>query len=125
MNRLTMSPRVSVLALAGAAILSGCRHDRVVVVPTPAPVVTQAAPAQPQINTIVVHDAPPPPRDESMPSEPPPPDKTWKRGHWEYRDNAYTWVAGQWIDTRPNAEYVPPHWENRSNGWVYVEGYWK
>ncbi len=108
MNHLSLSSRVSVLALAGAAIfLSGC-HDKVIVVPTP-PAAQTAQPA-PQTNTIVVHDAPPPPRDDSMPSEPPPPDKTWEKGHWEYRDNNYTWVAGHWIDKQPNAEYVSPHW---------------
>lgn len=115
----------SVLAFVGAGLLAGCHHDhdRVIVV-NPA---TSTAPAQNSApNTIVVHEAPPAPREESMPSESPPSDKAWAPGHYEYQNDTYVWVSGRWIDKpQPNAEYVAPHWENRSDGWVYVAGYWK
>jgi hypothetical protein len=79
-----------------------------------------------QTNTIVVHDAPPPPRDETVPTEPPSPDQVWAPGHWEYQDNNYTWVQGTWVSRpQPNEQFVAPHWESRSDGWVYVPGYWR
>jgi len=110
----------SVLAIVAAAALAGCRHDKVIVVPT------QTTQAQPSTNTVIVREAPPAPREESMPQNPPSPNKAWAPGHYEYRDNTYVWVEGQWLD-KPNAgaEYVSAHWEERDGGWVFVAGHWR
>src|SRR4051812_1058117 len=91
----TLSPLSKSFVLIGAvALLSSCAHrDRVVVVQSPAAPASQSQPQtvvverdrpQPaQTNTIVVHDAPPPPRQEAPPAEPPRPDSAWAPGHWE------------------------------------------
>lgn len=119
MNHRSLLKGTSLLAIVGAAALSGCRHDKVIVVPT------QTTQAQPSTNTIVVREAPPPAKEESMPT-PPSSDKAWAPGHYEYRDNTYVWVEGQWLD-KPNsgAEYVAAHWEQRDGGWVFVAGHWR
>ena len=121
MNHRLLWKGTSVLAIVGAAALAGCRHDKVIVVPTQA-----AAPSQPSTNTIVVREAPPPAREDSTPPGPAPSDKAWAPGHYEYRNNSYTWVEGHWIDKpRAGAEYVAAHWEERDGGWVFVPGTWR
>jgi len=119
---------LSALLAFGAGFLAGCRHTTVVQAPAPAaPTVViekedHGAQAQ---NQVIVPEAPPPPREETVP-EAPSPDQYWIPGHWEYQNGSFAWITGHY-ESRPHADavYVPGHWEQRANGWVYVQGYWK
>lgn len=75
-----------------------------------------------QAQTIVVREAPPPPRDEVVP--PPRHGYVWAPGHWEYRNHHYVWVRGSWMKERHGYRYSAPVWEQRDGQWVMRPGRW-
>jgi len=96
-----------ILALAGALLLtaSGWAQDRV----------------------IVIHTAPPPPREEQIAPQPPEhADWSWHPGYYRWDGSQYAWVAGHYEQApRPHSTWVEGHWVERDGGWVWAEGHWK
>jgi len=70
----------------------------------------------------VIHQAPPAPREEAMPS--PRHGYVWAPGHWEWRHNRHAWVGGNWIRARHGYVYNAPTWEERNGGWHMRRGNW-
>jgi len=72
--------------------------------------------------TIVIREAPPPPRHELVP--PPRPGYIWTPGRYTYQGRHYVWVEGSWMRARPGYRYHPGGWEHRGRGWGWREGGW-
>lgn len=75
--------------------------------------------------TVVIHDAPPPPRHEVRPHRPYP-HAAWRAGHWARRGDAWVWRSGYW--TRPPHQgrvWVDGYWRHSPHGWVWVDGRWR
>jgi hypothetical protein len=73
--------------------------------------------------TIVVRDAPPPPKVEVKPARPGP-KAVWIDGHWAWKGGKYTWVSGHWFK-KPKGTWVAGHWKKTPRGHVWVKGHWK
>jgi hypothetical protein len=72
--------------------------------------------------TIVVREAPPPPRTERMPAARR--GYVWAPGHWEWKHNRHAWVRGTWIRDRKGYVYHAPAWEERDGQWHMQRGNW-
>ncbi len=72
--------------------------------------------------SVVIGNAPPPLRFESVP--PPRYGYVWAPGFWRWDGYRYTWVAGHWLRERPGYRYVPSEWVRVNNGWGWREGGW-
>ena len=71
---------------------------------------------------VVVREAPPPPRDEVVPTLRH--GYVWSPGHWEWRHNHHVWVAGRQIRARHGYVYNAPAWEQRDGRWMMHPGSW-
>ena len=74
-------------------------------------------------DTIIVREAPPPPRDEAVPAARH--GHVWSPGHWEYRHHHYVWVNGTWLRERNGYHYRASNWEQRDGRWVMTRGAWQ
>jgi len=72
--------------------------------------------------TIIVREAPPPPRDETIPAARR--GYVWAPGHWEWRHNRHVWASGHWIRERRGHHWEADRWEERDGRWVMVPGRW-
>ena len=72
---------------------------------------------------IVVQVAPPPPREEAIPS--PRRGHVWAPGHWEWRKHRHQWVRGTWIRERRGYHYTAPAWMERDGRWHMERGSWR
>jgi WXXGXW repeat (2 copies) len=70
-------------------------------------------------------ERPPPPRVEVRP--PAPRERmVWREGHYGYRDGAYVWIGGDWIEPPYVAStWVPGHWIERDGRHIWIEGHWE
>ena len=71
---------------------------------------------------LVIGNAPPPPRFESLP--PPRHGYVWAPGYWSWDGYRHVWVAGHWLRERPGYRYHPSQWVRVNNGWGWREGGW-
>lgn len=107
---------------AGATVYSAPVMTAPVAVQTPAGVATVPTPVG--ASSIVVMQAPPAAQQE-VPSPRPSTDHVWVSGYWTWRNNQYTWMAGQWVvPPRTGAVWIPPRWQPEGTSWRFYEGYW-
>jgi len=79
--------------------------------------------AQAQVDfSVVIGNAPPPLRFESVP--PPRYGYVWAPGVWRWDGYRHVWVAGHWLQERPGYRYNPSQWVRVNNGWGWREGGW-
>ena len=141
-------------ALCGAlAIFAGCASEESHVVSAPPPSTattvttqtTQPAPAapkttrspaapgttyttttttNPQVNAIVVTQAPPAPQQEVVLARPSG-DYVWVPGYWTWREGRYQWMSGHW-EMPPNrgSHWIAPRVEQEGNAYRFYEGHW-
>ncbi len=76
-----------------------------------------------QTRTIVIREAPPPPRDETRP--PQRRGSEWAPGHWQWRGGKHVWVQGRYIRERRGSHWVPDRWVERNGRWTLVRGHWQ
>jgi hypothetical protein len=72
--------------------------------------------------TIVVREAPPALRVETVPA--PRPGYQWVNGHWDWRGNHWVWVGGTFLRERPGYVYSAPVWVERDGRWERREARW-
>ncbi len=72
--------------------------------------------------TIVIREAPPPPRDETPPQLRR--GYTWAPGHWEWRQGKHVWVAGRQIRERRGQHWQADRWVERNGRWELRPGRW-
>lgn len=72
--------------------------------------------------SVVIGNAPPPLRFESVP--PPRYGYVWAPGVWRWDGYRHVWVAGHWLQERPGYRYTPSQWVRVDNGWGWREGGW-
>lgn len=70
---------------------------------------------------VVVYDAPPPPRVETVVMRP---GFIWVRGRWVWNNGQWMWNDGHWERERAGYAWTEGQWEQRGNQWVWVEGRW-
>lgn len=106
--------RVLLLATAGSCLLSGCIQSH------------RAWVREPVTGEVVVTEAPPPPRTETMGTAPDAA-HVWVEGYWTYADDKWVWIPGHWeLRPRPDAVWVPGHWDKNLDrpGWSWTPGHW-
>src|SRR5262249_53859117 len=70
-------------------------------------------------------EPPPPPRVERR-IPPPREGMIYREGHYAYRNGAYVWVDGGWIDPPYEAStWVPGHWVDRAGRHIWIDGHWE
>ncbi|NGZ83556.1 YXWGXW repeat-containing protein [Duganella aceris] len=72
--------------------------------------------------SVVIRDAPPPPRYERVPA--PRHGYVWAPGYWDWRGNRHHWIGGTWVTARPGYVYMQPRWEQRDGRWYRQEARW-
>jgi hypothetical protein len=115
------------VAVVASLSLSSCARRPIIVQAAPATVIQSpaAAPAPTGRDVIVVREAPPAPRSESMSAQPSP-QQTWVPGYWSWHEGKHTWVAGHWeTPPSPGAVWVAPRWEQRADGYAFTPGGWR
>jgi hypothetical protein len=56
----------------------------------------------------------------------PSPRHVWIDEDWEWRNGAYVFVGGHWVEPpRKGGIWVTGHWRRRPNGWTWVPGHWR
>jgi hypothetical protein len=85
---------------------------------TAVPLVTSA-----QTRTIIIREAPPPPREEAAPNARR--GYEWAPGHWAWRNGQHVWVRGHYIRERRGMHWVPDQWVERNGRWQLVAGHWE
>lgn len=73
--------------------------------------------------TVIIKNAPPPPRAETVPAARP--GWVWREGHWEWRGNKHHWVKGNWVKVRKGYHYTQPAWVEENGRWRYNAGAWR
>ncbi len=85
-------------------------------------------PAAAQVNfgfSIGGPTPPPPPRVIVRPAAPHA-GMVFREGHYGWRDNAYVWLDGDWIDSPyERAAWIPGHWIDRDGRHIWIEGHWE
>ena len=81
---------------------------------------TIAIPAE---SAVIVRVAPPPPREEVVPS--PRRGYVWSEGHWEWRGNKHQWARGTWVKERRGYRYNQPTWVERDGRHHFERGGWR
>lgn len=80
--------------------------------------------ARPNVDVqIVIGNAPPPPRYETVPA--PRANRVWVPGYWSWTGHRHVWVAGHWERARAGHYYRPPQWRRVHNGWKLDRGGWE
>ncbi|TCS36830.1 YXWGXW repeat-containing protein [Paucimonas lemoignei] len=73
--------------------------------------------------SIVIGNAPPPPRYEVVP--PPRTGYVWAPGYWDWNGRKHVWVGGHWERSRPGYTYQRPQWRQDRGGWRLAHGGWQ
>jgi hypothetical protein len=73
--------------------------------------------------SIVIGNAPPPPRYEVVPA--PRRGYEWAPGYWNWDGRRHVWVAGHWERARPGYSYQRPEWRHDHDGWRLNRGGWQ
>jgi hypothetical protein len=77
-----------------------------------------------QTRVVVVREAPPPPRHESVPSARR--GYVWAPGNWNWDGHRYTWSKGHWERERHGYAWRQSAWrEDGHGGWVMERGGWR
>lgn len=79
--------------------------------------------ATPAFSAVVVRVAPPPPREEVVPSARR--GHVWAPGYWDYRNKRHHWVKGTWVKARRGYHYAEPNWVERDGRWHLQRGTWR
>ena len=122
--------QLSFIACSAVALslLSSCARRPIIVQAPPATVIQSApaaAPAPTGRDVIIVREAPPAPRAETIPVQTSP-QQTWVPGYWSWHEGKHTWVAGHYeTPPSPTATWVAPRWEQRSDGYAFIPGGWR
>ena len=72
--------------------------------------------------SIVIGNAPPPPRFESVPQ--PRRGYAWAPGYWNWDGQRHVWAAGQWQQERNGQQYQRAEWVRDNNNWRLNRGGW-
>ena len=72
--------------------------------------------------SVIIGQAPPPPRFESVP--PPRAGYVWAPGYWAWRHNRHHWVGGSWVVSRPGYIYHQPQWVRYDGRWRRQDARW-
>lgn len=72
--------------------------------------------------SVVIGDAPPPPRFESMPVMRP--GYVWAPGYWNWDGYRHVWSAGHWESERHGYQYRRAEWIRADGGWRLDPGGW-
>lgn len=76
-------------------------------------------------SSIIVEQAPPPPRLELRPDSPGK-GHVWVNGYWQWREGGWMWTSGQWLrKPLPSASWMDGFWQRHARGWIWVPGRWK
>ena len=79
--------------------------------------------AQNQVGVrIVVNDAPPPPRYESVPQARR--GYVWAPGYWNWDGRRHVWNNGEWLRERSGNQYRRAEWIQENNRWRLNRGGW-
>lgn len=82
---------------------------------------TAASTAQVQ-GVITIREAPPPLRNEVIPS--PRRGCQWAPGYWNWQGRRHVWHAGTWVRARPGYVYATPSWVEHDGRWQFRQGRW-
>ncbi|WP_229506955.1 YXWGXW repeat-containing protein [Pseudoduganella rivuli] len=77
--------------------------------------------AQVDVN-LVIGNAPPPPRFESIPQ--PRRGYVWVPGYWNWNGHRHVWTSGHWEPERLGYQYRPSTWVREADGWRMEPGTW-
>lgn len=80
---------------------------------------TQASAA---VRIITVREAPPPLRDEAVPS--PRRGYQWAPGYWNWQGQRHVWHGGTWVRERRGYVYATPTWVEHDGRWQFQRGSW-
>ena len=73
--------------------------------------------------SVVIGNAPPPPRHERIPSARR--GYEWAPGYWNWNGSKHRWTKGHWVRSRSGHYYEPSKWEQREEGWHLNRGGWR
>jgi hypothetical protein len=79
--------------------------------------------AQNRTQVVVVKQAPPALRAESVPAARR--GFEWVPGHWDWSGKRYTWVGGRYEKIRAGYVFKRPEWRRDANGWILERGGWR
>lgn len=80
------------------------------------------ATAQVNVN-IIINDAPPPLRFESVPASRH--GYLWAPGYWNWDGRRHVWSSGHWERVRSDYDYVRPEWRQENGRWRLMQGGWQ
>jgi len=83
----------------------------------------QAQPHHPRADVIIIKQAPPALRHESVPKARRGYD--WAPGYWNWNGRRHEWVAGHWEKVRPGYAYQRAAWRQDRDGWHLDRGGWR
>ncbi|GAB2837979.1 hypothetical protein GCM10027277_01030 [Pseudoduganella ginsengisoli] len=72
--------------------------------------------------SLVIGNAPPPPRFESVPQ--PRRGYIWAPGYWNWDGHRHVWTSGHWEPERIGYQYRPGTWVRAADGWRLEPGTW-
>lgn len=72
--------------------------------------------------SIVISNAPPPPRFESVPA--PRRGYVWAPGYWNWNGSRHVWNDGQWLRERNGNQYRRAEWVQENNRRRFNQGGW-
>jgi hypothetical protein len=75
-----------------------------------------------QQRTIIIREAPPPPREEVQPQMRR--GYVWAPGHWEWRRGKHVWVPGHQVRARRGHHWEADRWVERNGRWELQRGRW-
>ena len=71
---------------------------------------------------VVIGNAPPPPRFESIPA--PRRGYVWAPGYWNWDGHRHVWLGGHWERERAGYQWHHPEWIHDHGGWRFDPGGW-
>jgi hypothetical protein len=71
--------------------------------------------------TPVVYSDPPAPQAEPVEVRP---GFVFIRGHWNWQNGRWAWLAGHWERERAGQAWTEGRWEHRGNSWQWIDGSW-
>lgn len=74
-------------------------------------------------SVVIVRNAPPPPRHESVPHARR--GYEWAPGYWNWNGHRHVWVRGHWERARHGYVYHRPEWQQGDDGWRMNRGGWQ
>ncbi len=73
--------------------------------------------------SIVISNAPPPLRYESLPAARP--GYVWAPGYWRWNGHRHLWRSGHWERLHRGAQYYAPAWREERGSWRFEPGGWR